>query len=566
MINKSLFLIPTIISALALGACGGSSSSGGGAAGGGGGLSTGTFSKIAVMGTGTGYGGHFRDATPTDFRVMQLYDAPQITGSGYINAIRFKADQDSSGSTCNDITIRMGHTSQTPLLTTFGSNVEQGKGTLQTVLTNAQVVIPAVIVDDYFTINLDTSFYFNGVDNLIVDFLRTGVCSQTIDVQADVGLVSHSLLVSNNNMAATGGLDVGVNMEFVFAGGDNRVTFDPTGANNFPFITGGDRKAHLLYLASEINGSGPITGIGFRINSLPAGNPTYTTSVRLAHTTLAALPASPSNFADNFDAGSPSTVATNLTFVIPTDAVVGSYIWLPLTGSFNYNGTDNLIVEIDNSVASGPYGFSTAAPGGIRRITGDSGGTATTFDSTNVQVAKFRFNGSTVDRVFTGGGSDAYRWFTNTGTVLDQYMYRAAELGGSGTITKIACRKSDVDSVAATYPNFEMVMSHHTAAELEATVANNVPTPVTVYNGSFDVPAGLLVGDWIEVPLTTNFNYNGTDNLVVQVKADAGAALNRCALLSNAAFANRRVSSANRNDVTATQFNHQKDMRIWMNK
>lgn len=89
----------------------------------------------------------------------------------------FRSNSITTGLTCPDVTIRMGQTSLTSLTTTFANNVEQGKGPLATVLQNKQVAIPALGVGDYIKLTLDTPFYFNGVDNLVVEFIRIGACS-----------------------------------------------------------------------------------------------------------------------------------------------------------------------------------------------------------------------------------------------------------------------------------------------------------------------------------------------------------------------------------------------------
>ena len=48
-----------------------------------------------------------------------------------------------------------------------------------------------------------------------------------------------------------------------------------------------------------------------------------------------------------------------------------------------------------------------------------------------------------------------------------------------------------------------------------------------VYNKTFTMPAGLKDGDWIEIPFSAPFTYNGADNLVIQTTtSDSGTAVN----------------------------------------
>ena len=55
------------------------------------------------------------------------------------------------------------------------------------------------------------------------------------------------------------------------------------------------------------------------------------------------------------------------------------------------------------------------------------------------------------------------------------------------------------------------------------TFATNLASPVTVFSGTFDL-AAVTQGDWVEIPLTTPFAYNGRDNLVLQISGSGGTA------------------------------------------
>ncbi len=562
MNKKNLLILFTILSALALGACGGSSGGGGG--GGGGPLATGGFIKTAIMGTGTAYGGHFPDAAPVDFHVMHLYDASQISGSGFINAISFKSNQASTGSTCNDITIKMGHTSQTPLVNTFITNIEQGKGKLETVLTNAQVIIPAVALDDYFTIQLDTPFNYNGVDNLVVDFIRTGVCSQTIGIQADSGLAAHSLW-SINLLSGTGSLDAGLNMKLHFAGGDNEQTMGGTGSNLSPFGFSMPRM-QSLYLASEINGSGPITGIAYQMNTTSAAG-AYTFSLKMGHSTLSTLGLT---YADNYS-DTPVTVATNVTVNIPAGIPAGGWVWIPIPdGVFTYNGTDNLIVDIDKTVGTANNNARVATVTG-RRAEGSSGAlVAANVDSAYYHL-KFRFNGSTIGVITdaVSGTSNAFPGNGIGGIGGRMNLYRASELGTAAKITSVACRLEAATSTATTLNNYKVIMCHTLLESIDAIAANNFISQQVVYDMPFNIPAGLVQGDWITVPLTTPFNYNGTDNLVIWMgtTAASGGITHRCELSSTDARFPNHSGTGPPDSINITGIGNEKfDLRLEITK
>jgi hypothetical protein len=72
-----------------------------------------------------------------------------------------------------------------------------------------------------------------------------------------------------------------------------------------------------------------------------------------------------------------------------------------------------------------------------------------------------------------------------------------------------------------------------------------MPDPVTVLTGTFATPATAW-GDWVEIPFTTPFAYNGVDNLVIQFAGFGfGPDAPACAMDDNstARYRSRRVAS-----------------------
>lgn len=483
-------------------------------------LATGTFIKTNAVSISAGFAGHFSslDGLPY-YRVMHLYNMKG--NSGYIKAIAFRANGAiPSPVSCPDITIKMGHTSVTGLSATFASNVEQGKGTLETVLANAQVVIPAVNDGDYFTIQLDKAFYYNGVDNLVVDFIRSGLCDQTIYLLAD-SLFNDHTVASTDPGSATGGLTTGeLHTKFTFAGGDETIfNANYPDWSRCPFYLGTDvlcNKVQLLYNASEIDGSGPITGIAmFNYHATTAQE--YTMTVRLGHSTKTDLT---STFADNFS-DTPVTVADGVVFRVPAGVQGGKPIWFPLNGStFNYNGTDNLIVEIevtDTSNATGNTSWFMSNPVGHNvRLVGDRGASTGSVGPLGYWI-KFRFNGGTMD-VMTPE-TDSIGPFGSPDHVA-QFLYGAHDLGTNAQIDKVAFRLSS-SSNAEDYTGFSVVLGHTTNTVLSATLADNLDDPTTVFSGTMSVPAGLKAGDWVEIPVS-GFTYDPGKNLTIQITTHGG--------------------------------------------
>jgi len=291
-------------------------------------------------------------------------------------------------------------------------------------------------------------------------------------------------------------------------------------AGTVPFsVFVSERHGQMLHDASSINGSGPITGIAM-ISNAPSTTQTYTVNIKLGHTTLSTLT---DTFANNFNSGSPVTVATAVTFTVPAGIPAGSPIWLPITGSFTYNGIDNLIVDIEVTAATGGIDWARDDNANHRlyAAVGDTMGTLTNGGSHTV----FRFNGGTMD---VGQPSTAAMSEVFDGTVdgaAIQNLYRPVDLGTGGRINSVGVRL-DSDSMAAVYSNYTIRMGHTAKTALNSidTFASNMDEDMTVYSGSFSIPAGLKAGDWVTIPLDTEFNYDPTRNLVILFSSLGGAA------------------------------------------
>jgi hypothetical protein len=285
-------------------------------------------------------------------------------------------------------------------------------------------------------------------------------------------------------------------------------------------MTPGDTgHTQMLILSSDINGRGRITGMAIKPRSIANAAVITGMTVKIAHIPASTTELSTS-FNNNFQGNTPVTVTQNISYSIP--AGQSSPIWIPFINSdFVYDGTSNLLIDIIATVTSGAYSVAYAQVPAYRVIDANNLVTDTGTQWQRAFEPVFRFAGGTMDVI---GSNDANASvFGSLGG--RQFLLRAAELGASGSINKLACRARGA-TTAISYPNFTVTLAHTAQNALVPTDAANIAGGTAVYNGTFTMPASLLEGDWIEIPFTTPFSYNGIDNLVVQTTTGSAAVQN----------------------------------------
>jgi hypothetical protein len=526
-----------LLSTLALAAaCGGGG--GGGAGGGPTPLATGTFAKTVDWGASYEFHSPFLASSAN---TQLLYLANDIKGSGRLQSITFTAFNTETITTCPSLVVKAGHSLLSALTTTFASNLNSGS--TQTVF-SGPLTIPATASGATYTLTFSQPFDYNGVDNLILQFDQSAGCNQLFELKA----ISGASVLARALMTVSFGSDTGSlyaaspDAIFTFAGGDNRVSYPSVEGDFAPLDTTRDyNHVQMLHMKSTIAGAGPITGIALVLSSERFAASQYTVNVKLAHTTASALTAT---FADNYTKGAPTTVASNATFRVPV-APSGTTVWLPITGAFDYNGVDNLIVDIEVLSATGDNTpvrkDSVTVPNS--RVYGAVGAATGVLDSGSYFTV-FRFNGGKVD-VTTIAATAGDNFPFNSTSGMRQLLYLATELGTSGSINEIECRNYGSAGISSGGRNtYKIVMSHLSAATLSTNRAANVPSPVTVVDGAVMMHAGLIAGDYFSIPLTTAFSYNGTDNLVIDISGTGMASGFACALSLDALYTGRRSLGA----------------------
>ena len=509
MIRKIATTVLPIVAMIAMTACSSDSDSGasGGVGSGSTPLATGGFVKEVAKGA------PYSTSAPLYTSVQKsqfLIVSNEINGSGNIDSISFRAEDDEVETKCTNVKIQMGHTGLAELTTTYADNIEEGHGSLQTVVEEKDLTFAALTAGDLITIDLDTPFNYNGVDNLVIYYQMSGACDNSIGIVTDS--TANRLLHSQNINALTGGLYLDLpNLVMHFMGGVNTQDYGSTLNNSWPFST---QLPHTqnLYTASDINGSGPITGLGFQVNG-PTSEAVYVATVKLGHTGLTDLQ---TVYADN--SGDLVTVATNINFTVPAGLAAGDWFWVPLTGSFNYDGTDNLLVDIEVTAATGSTNLRTTAMGNTVRASGSNGADTAQYIDSYAYHAKFRFNGASMDVMTIANGGWALP-FNGSNAYRTQILYGAHALGTGGKVSAISFRLKNASS-ASEHTESTVVLGNTANTVLDDNLSLNIVDSTNVFSGTITIPAGLKEGDWITFPVS-GFTYDATKNLVLEVAPNA---------------------------------------------
>ncbi len=112
------------------------------------------------------------------------------------------------------------------------------------------------------------------------------------------------------------------------------------------------------------------------------------------------------------------------------------------------------------------------------------------------------------------GSSPAFRW---------QTMWFQSEIGETGPVTKIEWQIWTQAGVGGKYQNCDILLCHTGFSALTSTFALNYggKTPVNVFSGIYTLPETNAL-DWVTIVEPTNFTYNNTDNLLIEISWQTG--------------------------------------------
>ncbi len=299
-------------------------------------------------------------------RFQAVYTPDEVGAEGKI--MRISVDRDTgSGFSGNfsNVVIRMAHTNRTNLTNTFANNYN---GFLIEVFKADNLMINSSDNSAWFSFDLNGNFTYDSSHNLLIDIMWEG------DGGKNVGLMSHDtgsevrrVWNYTDASSSTGKTDADFpsmpNSEPVikFSVDIEKNTVLNEGKDQggyYPFYIAANMfKIQWLFNASELsNEAGTIENIGL-FKTRPGHAYFHNLTISLAHSNLDSLT---TNFTDNY-IGQMTDVYHSDNFTIGEKT---GWFFTAVNPIFEYNGTDNLVIQIVwNGEAGGSDDISTSRTG-----------------------------------------------------------------------------------------------------------------------------------------------------------------------------------------------------------
>ncbi len=374
----------------------------------------------------------FLGGATNQMRSQFVYTPEQVGAEGIIKTIAFNNSWDITDTgTYDNFQVKMAHTSLDALTATFANNYN---GYLIEVFPTQNITVDFPGGDSWFELDLNDNFTYDSSHNLLIDIVWNGDNGTNIYIDTTNGIPGG--LLYNTAGAGTGTIQANSPVfKFTTEKIGNAIKDSGTTNNGLLWDTGQTyTKFQMLYKASELDDQkGTIDKIGFyKTNTEDPSFPNVTIS--LAHTDLDALTGT---YDDNY-IGSLTDVYYNLNYTF--DASSG-WIQFDLDDTFYYNGTDNLLVQVEwNGTAYGADAFISRGPdiGTNWVYTFTSGSSTGTTDSRyyNTQII------FTEKMTWSAIGSDP-SLFTTVISGENLIITPVAEMNGVGSIGLTLTRDSD---------------------------------------------------------------------------------------------------------------------------
>jgi hypothetical protein len=185
----------------------------------------------------------------------------------------------------------------------------------------------------------------------------------------------------------------------------------PNTANTFPFRGAGQMRWQTMWFQSELTEPGLISKIEWQIYASIAGAGCVNTNcdILLCHTSLSALT---SNYVSNYSGKTPVSVFSG-TYRLAANPV-NAWVTIVSPSNFTYNNTDNLLMEVSWSSATGGNNYfkyrstGSSHPGRVYNTSSKTAATGT-LDTTYHQYGRITITPTAVEATSLGRVKSLFR-------------------------------------------------------------------------------------------------------------------------------------------------------------
>ncbi|MFW5898739.1 MAG: DNRLRE domain-containing protein, partial [Candidatus Saliniplasma sp.] len=272
-----------------------------------------------------------------------------------------------------------------------------------------------------------------------------------------------------------------------------------------------------VFTPVQVGSEGRMSRLSINRSTLSTGN-FSNFKLYMAHTSLDNLT---SSFADNYNGELIEVFSESNVEINSSDG--DTWVHFDLNESFVYDTSYNLLVDLQWIGDSGTDISSwVTADTGVKRVWSTDGSATGTV---NANRPVYRFTTEVLhDSVIDAGTQRiSHPFWASEDYAKMQLLYTAEEMHEkSGHIDKLSLYRDNHTTGSATFPDFTISLAHSDIDDLTDTFEDN-------YHGEkievYDVPDFTFEegSGWVDIDVDNLFEYNGEDNLLVEIKWDGNA-------------------------------------------
>ncbi|MGM0510676.1 MAG: DNRLRE domain-containing protein [Thermoplasmatota archaeon] len=454
----------------------------------------------------------------TEIRYQALYHSEQVGADGVIRRISFSRSQMDVGNFSN-VEIYLAHTSIDILTDTFVNNYH---GKPVQVFSQKEVELNSSNNDPWIYFDLNGSFVYDSFFNLIVEIRWNGHGGSYVYLQSTNTLGPARRLYSWDLESDTGDGDSShpiARFETEIADEFTRISGPNHATSARPFYGNLNDEYHFqaVYTPDQVGAEGYIERISFDKRAHATSASFNNLNISLAHTELDEVT---TTFDDNYD-GHLVEVFNSPSVEFPATSTA---LWrhFDLNNNFIYDNEHNLLIDIkwsgdsDNNIVVNNTEY---AAGVTKRVY--SGDLTSSFGNVDRWLPRLKFETDIIHNTVVDKGTLGTTWpfYPDEDEMRLQMLHNHTLLNEKGRIDKISFQAHDNEQRWSVYENFSIRMAHSQNQSLDENYdEHNIDPWIEVFNRTSYNISTQGNPEWIEIDIDNTFDYNGEDNLVIDVR------------------------------------------------